>query len=145
MTPFPASAIPVTESELPSQHEHHGVPLRAALLMMASATLFACMAITIRLASKQLHAFEIAFFRCFFGAVFALPLVFINGGFGFLKTDKMGYYVARCVIGIFSMLAAFWAIVHLPLAQAVSLSYATPLFVTIGAVLFLGEIVRLTA
>ena len=143
MTPFPASAIPVTESELPSQHEHHGVPLRAALLMMASATLFACMAITIRLASKQLHAFEIAFFRCFFGAVFALPLVFINGGFGFLKTDKMGYYVARCVIGIFSMLAAFWAIVHLPLAQAVSLSYATPLFVTIGAVLFLGEIVRL--
>ncbi|MEO7917800.1 MAG: DMT family transporter [Dokdonella sp.] len=111
--------------------------------MIVSATFFALMAITIRLASRQLHAFEIAFFRCFFGALFAMPLVFLNGGFGFLKTDKLGYYFARGLIGMVSMLAGFWAIVHLPLAQAVSLSYATPLFVTIGAVLFLGEIVRL--
>ena len=141
--PFCTGCCSVTEPDLPTESAPAAVPLRAALLMLASATLFACMAICIRLASSQLHAFEIAFFRCFFGAVFALPLVFFNGGFGFLKTDKMGYYVARCVIGIFAMLAGFWAIVHLPLAQAVSLSYATPLFVTIGAVLFLGEIVRL--
>ena len=40
------------------------------------------------------------------------------------------------------MLAGFWAIVHLPLAQAVALSYSTPIFVTIGAVFVLGEIVR---
>jgi drug/metabolite transporter (DMT)-like permease len=40
------------------------------------------------------------------------------------------------------MLCGFWAIVNLPLAQAVSLSYSTPLFVTIGAVLVLGEVVR---
>ncbi|MEO6077030.1 MAG: DMT family transporter [Dokdonella sp.] len=133
----------MTESDLLPDAAPAVVPLRAALLMLASATMFAFMAICIRLASSQLHAFEIAFFRCFFGALFALPLVFFNGGFGFLKTDKMGYYFARCLIGIFAMLAGFWAIVHLPLAQAVSLSYATPLFVTIGAVLFLGEIVRL--
>ena len=48
----------------------------------------------------------------------------------------------RCVIGIISMLAGFWALVHLPLAQAVALSYSTPLFITIGAVLVLGEVVR---
>ena len=41
------------------------------------------------------------------------------------------------------MLAGFWAIMHLPLAQAIALSYSSPLFVTIGAVLFLGEIVRM--
>jgi drug/metabolite transporter (DMT)-like permease len=40
------------------------------------------------------------------------------------------------------MLAGFWAIVHLPLAQAIALSYSTPLFVTIGAVLVLGEVVK---
>ncbi len=40
------------------------------------------------------------------------------------------------------MLCAFWALGHLPLAQAVSLSYSTPLFVTIAAVLWLGETVR---
>jgi drug/metabolite transporter (DMT)-like permease len=41
------------------------------------------------------------------------------------------------------MLAGFWAIAHLPLAQAIALSYSSPLVVTIGAVLFLGEIVRM--
>src|SRR3546814_13785607 len=41
------------------------------------------------------------------------------------------------------MLAGFWAIVNLPLAEAVALSYSSPLFVTIGAVLFLGEVVRM--
>src|SRR5690606_11222524 len=33
--------------------------------------------------------------------------------------------------------------VHLPLAQAVALSYSTPMFITIGAVLVLGEVVRM--
>jgi drug/metabolite transporter (DMT)-like permease len=40
------------------------------------------------------------------------------------------------------MLSAFWAIGHLPLSQAISLSYSTPLFVTIAAVIWLGETVR---
>ena len=40
------------------------------------------------------------------------------------------------------MLAGFWAIGHLPLAQAVSLSYSTPLFVTLAAAAMLNERVR---
>ena len=111
-------------------------------MMIASACLFGFMAIAIRYASRQQHAFEIAFFRCFFGALAALPLI-ARHGWPILRTDKIGFYVARCVIGIIGMMAGFWAIVHLPLAQAIALSYSSPLFVTIGAVLFLGEIVRL--
>ena len=111
-------------------------------MMIVSACLFGLMAIAIRYASRQQHAFEIAFFRSLFGALFALPLIALNGR-DVLRTDKIGFYVARCVIGMLGMMAAFWAIVHLPLAQAIALSYSSPLFVTIGAVLFLGEIVRL--
>jgi len=48
----------------------------------------------------------------------------------------------RCVIGICSMLLSFWAISQLPLAEAVSLAFSTPIFVTIAAVLLLGEVVR---
>ena len=114
---------------------------RAIVLMVLSSIVFACMAITIRYASKQLHPFEIAFFRNVFGFVFALPLLY-RAGFGILKTEKLPLYFLRCAIGIVSMLCGFWAIVNLPLAQAVALSYSTPLFVTIGAVLVLGEIVR---
>lgn len=116
--------------------------IRAILLMVISTVLFGVMAVCIRFASKQLHPFEIAFFRSFFGFVFALPLLYRHG-FGILRTDKFSFYFLRCCVGIVSMLAGFWAIVNMPLAQAIAISYSTPLFVTIGAVLVLGEIVRI--
>lgn len=111
------------------------------LLMLCSSVFFGCMAIAIRYASAELHPFEIAFFRNLFGLLFALPLL-IRAGPGLLRTDKLPLYLLRCGIGIVSMLAGFWSIANLPLAQAVALSYSTPLFVTIGAVLVLHEVVR---
>ncbi|MFC5490033.1 DMT family transporter [Dokdonella soli] len=116
--------------------------MRAVLLMVASTCCFGLMAIIIRIASKSLHPFEIAFFRSFFGALAAAPLLWRNGR-SMLHTDRLIFYVLRCAIGTLGMLAGFWAIAHLPLAQAIALSYSSPLFVTIGAVLFLGEVVRL--
>lgn len=114
---------------------------QAVLLMIGSSVLFALMAVAIRLASSELHPFQIAFFRNAFGLVFALPILYAHG-FAILRTDKLGLYVTRCAIGIASMLCGFWALVNLPLAQAVALSYSTPLFVTIFAVLILREVVR---
>ena len=125
----------------PAAVPHAGQLRRAILLMVCSTVLFGLMAVCIRLASEQLHAFEIAFFRNFFGMVFTLPLLWRNGP-GIFRTSKFGLYFFRCVIGIVSMLSGFWAIAHLPLAQAIAISYSTPIFVTIGAVFFLGEVVR---
>lgn len=115
--------------------------LRAALLMLGSTMLFGLMTVAIRLASETLHTFEIAFFRNFFGLVAALPLLLRHGP-ELLKTTQWPRYVFRCAIGVVSMLCGFWAIGHLPLAQAVALSYSTPIFVTIAAVVFLHEQVR---
>ena len=115
--------------------------LRAALLMFCSTVFFGLMVVAIRLASETLHTFEIAFFRNFFGLVAALPLLLRHGP-DLLKTTQLPRYGVRCAIGVVSMMAGFWAIGHLPLAQAVALSYSTPIFVTIAAVLFLHEQVR---
>ncbi len=114
---------------------------RAALLMLGSTLFFGLMVVAIRLASATLHTFEIAFFRNFFGLLVALPLL-LRHGQGFLRTAQFPRYLFRCLIGICSMLAGFWAIGNLPLAQAVSLSYSTPLFVTIAAAALLNEQVR---
>lgn len=118
------------------------LPPRAAVMMVASTLCFGTMAVLIRIASARVHPFEIAFLRSLFGAFAALPLVWLHGP-RMLRTDRLGFYTLRCAIGALSMLAGFWAIAHLPLAQAIALSYSSPLFVTIGAVLFLGEAVRL--
>jgi drug/metabolite transporter (DMT)-like permease len=124
---------------IPDKHQHPTA--RAVTLMAMSTVLFGLMAVVIRLASETQHPFEIAFFRNFFGLLFTLPLFFRHGP-GILKTSKMPLYLLRCAIGTVGMLAGFWAIVHLPLAQAIAISYSTPLFVTVGAVWVLGETVR---
>ena len=108
--------------------------------MLASTVFFGLMAVVIRLASKSLPTFEIAFFRNAFGLLALLPVLL--HGRASLRTRQLPRYLLRSSIGIGSMLAAFWAIGHLPLSQAISLSYSTPLFVTIAAVIWLGEIVR---
>ncbi len=115
---------------------------RAIVMMLVSTFFFGSMAVMIRLASAELHPFEIAFFRNLFGFAFALPLL-LRHGIGLLRTSHLSLYFVRCLIGIGSMLCGFWAIVHLPLAEAISISYAAPLFVTIGAALVLGEVVRI--
>ena len=56
-----------------------------------------------------------------------------------LRTTQLRRYFIRCLIGMVSMWMGFWAIANLPLAQAVSLAYSSPIFVTIAAVLLLGE------
>lgn len=115
---------------------------KAAAFMIAQALTFALMAVSIRLAANHgIHVFEIAFFRNFFGLLFALPLL-IHGGIGILRTQRFGFYVLRCLIGLGAMFCGFWAVAHLPLSKAIALSYTAPLFVTIGAIFFLGEIVR---
>ena len=114
---------------------------RGVALMLGSVLCFALMAISIRLASEQLHAFQIAFFRNLFGLLFTVPLIW-RAGFSLLRTNRLRLYFLRCLTGLSAMLTGFWALVHLPLAQAVALSYTTPLFVTILAVLLLGEVVR---
>jgi drug/metabolite transporter (DMT)-like permease len=113
---------------------------QAAVLMLASTMFFALMAVVIRIASATLPTFEIAFFRNAFGLLTLLPVLFHDRAT--LRTRQLPRYLLRSTIGIGSMLAGFWAIGHLPLSQAISLSYSTPLFVTIAAVIWLGEHVR---
>ena len=114
---------------------------RAALLMLLSTLFFGLMAVTIRLASARLSTPEVAFFRNLFGLLALLPLLWRSVP-GVFRTRQLPRYFLRSAIGIGSMLCGFWALGHLPMAQAVSLSYSTPLFVTIAAVIWLGEKVR---
>ena len=126
--------------------------LRAALLMLASTVGFGLMAICIRLASRTEPVLEIAFFRNFFGLCALLPVLLwpalregdVAGRLrATLHTQQLPRYFIRCLIGFASMFMGFWSIANLPLAQAVSLAYSSPIFVTVAAVLMLGERVRI--
>jgi len=110
--------------------------------MLGSTMAFGLMAVAIRYATRYVPTQEVAFFRNAFGLLALLPML-IRPGSAPLKTQQLPRYFLRSAIGLASMLCAFWAIGHLPISQAISLSYSTPLFVTIAAVLWLGETVRM--
>ena len=114
---------------------------RAVVLMMTSTLFFALMAVAIRIAAERTSIVEIAFYRNFFGLLVLLPFL-VRGGSAALRTTQWSRYLLRAAVGVAAMLCSFWALGNLPLAQAIALSYSSPLFVTIFAVIWLGEVVR---
>ena len=118
------------------------VTVEGALWMVTAAALFSVLNLLIRHASTELHPFQVTFFRNFFSLAFMLPWL-MRAGLGGLRTRKWGLYSTRALTGLAAMLTWFYAISVMPLAEAVALNFTTPLFATVGAALFLGEVVRL--
>jgi drug/metabolite transporter (DMT)-like permease len=83
----------------------------------------------------------VVFFRNFAGFAFMLPWL-CRTGLSALRTDHTRYYLGRSFMGFLSMLLWFTALAMMPLAEATALSFTSPLFATIFAVLLLHEVVR---
>ncbi len=115
--------------------------LRGAAWLLLSTLLFAGVNGCVRGLSGSLHPAEIAFFRCFFGLIVLFPFLARQGRMPF-ATNKLWLHILRIVVGVSSMLTSFYALAHLPMATAVSLTFTKPLFMIVLAVLFLGETVR---
>ncbi len=126
---------------LDSRLKQASLPVQAAFWMVFGALLFSGMGAMIRKVSFELHPFEIAFFRTFFGLVCMLPWLLRHGVRG-LKTNRPGGYLVRALFSLGGLIGGFYAVVHMPLADSVALSFTAPLFATAGAALFLGETVR---
>ena len=111
---------------------------RGALLMLASGLLFPAMGALVKHMSAQLPNEMVVFFRSVMGLLALLPWV-LHRGVGQLKTKKLGGHLWRGLAGVSAMYCYFYAIAHLPLAEAVLLNYSTPLFIPFIAALWLGE------
>ena len=95
----------------------------------------------IRELATDLHPFEVAFFRTFFGWPVAIILL-IRYGWGLYRTARIRTHVIRSVGHVITMLMFFVGITTTPLATANALAFAAPLFAAALAVLFLGEVFR---
>ena len=118
-----------------------GAPARGVALMLLSTVAVACMHASVRFVTRELPAFEVAFFRNLFG-LFVLAPWFMRYGLAPLRTRRLGWHAVRGGLNAVSMLAFFTGLSLTPLAKVTALSFTTPLFVTIGAILILNEVVR---
>ncbi len=126
---------------LPTVATDVSAPVKGVLWMLVSAAALAGLTGVVRHMSAGLPPFEIAFFRSFFGLLILAPWL-MRSGLGVLRTKRLGLYTMRCALGAATMLMWFTAISMVPLADAVALGFTSPLFVILGAALFLGEVVR---
>lgn len=116
--------------------------VKAAVLMMTAMAFFTSMSIFIRLAAQDVHALEVVFFRNFLAFLLLLPWL-MNQGVATLRTKRLGLFATRASINVIGMAAGFISLTLIPLAEATALGFTAPLWATIGAVLILGEVIRL--
>ena len=108
------------------------------LYMVASVVCFSIMDICV----KWLDYYpvgQVLFFRFFIGFI---PIFFIipkNKILSFYKTSRPGLHAFRAISGALAIIALFYGLRELPLADVVSLTFGGPIFVTIASIFFLSE------
>jgi drug/metabolite transporter (DMT)-like permease len=111
---------------------------RGILLMLIATLLFTAMGASARYVSSTIHPFEVVFFRVAFGFVLLLPLV-ASHGLKHFRTRHFGLHLARAAGHVSEMLIYFTGLVMIQYAQVQALTFTTPLFATLLAVLILRE------
>ena len=119
-----------------------GGNLRGVLLMLGAAAVLTTMHASVRHVSAELHPFEIAFFRNLFGLAAVAPLA-LRAGWSSVRTRQPRLQVVRSLFSIGAMMSWFYGLSVVPIAQATALSFSAVIFGSIGAVILLGERMRL--
>lgn len=111
---------------------------RGALYALSAAAAMAFAATCIKGASASVPNPVIVFARASIGLLLLAPWL-VRGGCELLKTRRFGGHLWRAAFGVISMYGYFHSIGHLPLAEAVLLTYTMPLFAPFIGWAWLGE------
>jgi len=117
--------------------------LRGILWVGLSGVLFALLNVFTLIPSQHLNPYVMAFMRYFFGTLILLPLVMKLGVHRAMRTHRLPLHLSRGAIHAGGMFLWFIGLPLTTLASITALGFTGPIFVTIGAALFLGEDVRL--
>ena len=116
-------------------------PLIAISLMVISGLFFVLMHSAVKYLSKEVHIFEIAFFRCAL-VIFVLAPIILQQGKSVFVTGQPKIQFLRITTNSVAMLCFFYGISSTPLAQLTTLGFTVPIFTTILAVVFMKEKIR---
>ena len=111
------------------------------ILYIVSIVLFSIMNIFIRKAAENLPVLEVVFFRNLLAFILMLPIL-KSTGLVAIKMNNTKLFFLRGFFGAIGMVAGFTSLTLIPLAQATAISFSKPIFITIGATIFLGEIIK---
>lgn len=113
-------------------------PIRGMLMMLSAAVTVVGMNVAVRQIASELHVFEIAFLRNVFAFLWFLPWL-IGARSNPLRTTRIGMHVVRAGFNTVATTAYYVALILIPLVQVTALTFTSPLFATILAVVVLHE------
>jgi drug/metabolite transporter (DMT)-like permease len=123
-----------------AQESHHAIT--GIGLKLASGLCLASMAACVKALGPSVPAGQAVFFR---GAISMLVIAAFSWraeGLKVLKTKNWRAHAARSLAGALSMFCWFISLTLIPLAEMMAISFTIPLFLTVLAMVFLGEKIR---
>ncbi len=106
--------------------------------MLAAGFSFVVMTALVKSLGTSMHPTQAAFLRYALGLVFLLPAAraILSAQ---LTRRHLTMFGVRGVIHAVAVMLWFFAMTRIPLAEVTAMNYLTPVYVTMGAALFLGE------
>lgn len=120
--------------------ERRSDDLRGALFMVMSGLCFAILSSAIKELSADLPALEIGALRNVAALVCFAPMIW-RRGLGLIRTDRPLDHFYRGAFGYISFLAFVFALPLLTLADAIALSFTTPLWSLVLSALLMAELI----
>jgi len=111
-----------------------------AAFIVGGELMFASMGVGVRIVSELLPNASIVFYRNFFGLMLLSPWLLRHNLKG-LRTRVPHLHLLRGIAGVSAMYCFYYAIAHMPLAEAMVLKLSAPLFIPMVALLWLHELV----
>lgn len=113
-------------------------PLAGILWMLVTGVCFLAVTAIVKHVGPGIPAAEAAFLRYALGLVFLVPMIrpMLEAR---LSRRALGLFGLRGVAHTGAVILWFFAMTRIPLAEVTAMNYLNPVYVTLGAALFLGE------
>lgn len=111
---------------------------RAVALAAAAEGILTLMDAFVKSMTGRYPVLQIAFLRFGVGTVWA-TILFVASGPRWPSAEALRYNATRSVLVVVTAVSFFFALSKLPMAEAMALSFLSPLFITLFGVMMLGE------
>lgn len=115
-------------------------PILALTLRLLAILALSAMVVFVKLAGEQgIHILEVMFWRQFVTVPILLGYVAWSRSAALLRTTRLLAHFRRAVLGSIAMVLTFGAAMMLPLAEAQTLNFTAPIFVTLLSIVMLRD------
>ncbi len=113
-------------------------PVAGVLWMVVTGVMFVAVTAIVKHVGDDVPASQAAFLRYALGLVFLIPMIRPIMA-AHLTRRQMKMFGIRGVVHTIAVILWFYAMARIPIAEVTAMNYLSPVYVSIGAALFLGE------